>query len=335
MNFVYVIVSSHNDYYLEQLYVSMYSLKHHVPSARIRLITDKLTSSSFSGIRAKEAGLADEIIVADTDDRQSPAYRSRLLKTSVRNIIDGDYLFIDTDTVIVKPFGDELQNMTADISACDDTHSLFKNNPYRKMCIDDCRRIGCRIEAEEHYFNSGVIWVRDSDVARRFYEQWHKNWIDGAAKGVTMDQPAFAKTNCELGRPVAVLPDRYNCELKHGVRYLGEAFVIHYLCTNKTRSEQPFLLNEAAILEEIKRTGTIPAAITDIIGNPYKGISRTTLLLAGNDLMTANSKAFRSLCDIDYNSGCLFAVATVLLRWLRSLSKRTLRLRRLVNPDGR
>lgn len=43
----YVVVSSPNDIYLEQAYVSMFSLKHHMPDAYIVLLTDRLTSESL------------------------------------------------------------------------------------------------------------------------------------------------------------------------------------------------------------------------------------------------------------------------------------------------
>lgn len=38
-----------------------------------------------------------------------------------------------------------------------------------------------------------------------------------------MDQPAFAKTNYMLNHPVQTLDNVWNCELKHGVKYLKEA----------------------------------------------------------------------------------------------------------------
>ena len=51
---VYVLVSSNNDIYLEQAYVSMYSVKYYMPDAHITLLTDKLTEATFIGIRKKE-----------------------------------------------------------------------------------------------------------------------------------------------------------------------------------------------------------------------------------------------------------------------------------------
>ena len=82
---VYVLVSTCNDIYLEQAYVSMHSLRHYMPDAHIVLLTDQLTSETFVGHRKEEIRYVDELIVAELDKRLNAQMRSRQLKTSVRN----------------------------------------------------------------------------------------------------------------------------------------------------------------------------------------------------------------------------------------------------------
>ena len=283
---VYVLTSTNKDIYLEQAYTSMYSLKYYMPEAHIVLLTDKETEKTFTGLRKEEVKYADEIIAVDLDaEKYNGQKRSRILKTSVRKYIKGDFLFIDCDTIITRPL-DDIEKNDAEIAACWDTHSLFKDNPYRDMCIEHAKLLGWNVEQEEEYFNSGVIYVKDSPTTHQFYEQGNKNWFDGLTKGVTMDQPAFALTNSQMGHVVKTLPDIWNCELKHGIKYMKDAYIVHYLCTNasKEQDRQFFIMNEKSELLRIKETGEITQAIMETIKDPFYGIARLTHCFAGEDV---------------------------------------------------
>lgn len=283
---VYILVSSSQDIYLEQAYVSMYSLKHYMPEAHIVLLTDTATQSTFTGVREKELKFADDIIAVDLDaQKYNGQKRSRILKTSVRKYINGDFLFIDCDTIITKPL-DDIDNVDSDIAACWDTHSLFIDNPYRDMCTEHAKLLGWDVEKEKEYFNSGVIYVKDTPTTHEFYELWNKNWYEGVAKGVNMDQPAFALTNAQMGHIVKTLPDIWNCELKHGIKFLKDAYIVHYLVTNasKEQDKQFFIMNEKEELLKIKKTGEITKDIVETVKDPFYGIARLTHCFAGEDV---------------------------------------------------
>ena len=291
---VYVLVSSSQDIYLEQAYISMYSVKYYMPDAHIILLTDTQTKTTFTNVRKEETKYADEIISINIGEGYTPQQRSRILKTTVRKYIEGDFLFIDTDTIITKPLY-EIDFIDADIAACWDTHSSFIENPYRTRCIKHGKILKWPIEQEKVYFNSGVIYVRDSKLTHQFYELWNKNWLEGHKKNVNMDQPAFAKTNYMLGHPVKTLDDTWNCELKHGIRYLKEAKIVHYLCTNisKGNDKQVFILNENKTFLNIrKNNGKIPEQVIKTIKDPFEGIAPITHVFAGNDIYFLQSDLF-------------------------------------------
>lgn len=290
----YVLVSSPQDIYLEQAYISMYSAKYYMPDVHIVLLTDKQTEKTFTNVRKKETQYADEIISINIEGSYTAQQRSRILKTSARKYINGDFLFIDTDTIIVRPLY-EIDYIQADIAACWDTHAPFISNPYRTLCIKHGKILNWPIEKENTYFNSGVIYVKDNEQAHKFYELWNQNWLEGYKKNVNMDQPAFAKTNYMLGHPVKTLDDTWNCELKHGIRYLKEAKIVHYLCTNisKGNDKQVFLLNEKnTFLNIIRNNGEISQQIKKTIINPFEGIARVTHVFAGNDVFFLQSDLF-------------------------------------------
>lgn len=280
---VYTLVSTGEDIYLEQAYISMASVKHHMPNCKIVLIMDDLTKKSIIGVREKEVALADEVVVVPLDHSLSAKKRSRIIKTNFRNYVSGDLLFIDCDTIIVKSL-EGIDQCEADIAACWDTHAIFKNNPYRKMCLEHGRILNWPIQNEEEYFNSGVIYVKDNDVTRKFFQTWNDSYLEGYDLQVTMDQPSFAKTNYEMGHIVKTLPDTWNCEFKHGIKFLKDAKIVHYLCSNKKADSIPFKLHDLNLFTEIARTGIIPETVIAMFDDPFLGIPSPSLLLAGADL---------------------------------------------------
>lgn len=302
--FVYALVSSAADYYLEQAYVSMFSLKHHMPDAYIVLVTDEATSSSFEGIRHLELQYADEIITVGLDPSFSQRQRSRLIKTSIRKYVAGDFLYIDCDTIISRPF-QSLDSIQFDIAACVDSHCHdYHDNPYRWFGLADGHALDWPIDEELTYFNSGVLFVKDTPVSHEFYKRWQENLLEGFSKGVLMDQPSFAKTNYQMGHIVHVLDDIWNCELKHGVRYLKDAMIVHYLTTNTSPDcgSQVFRLNEHDIFDEIKRSGIIPSEIESLADDPFTGLSSLTHVFAGKDVYFFQTTSYRQIMSsgIDY-----------------------------------
>ena len=57
----YVLVSSNDDVYLEQAYISMMSLRHHMPDAVVELLIDKETEKSLTGRRVEIIKLANKV----------------------------------------------------------------------------------------------------------------------------------------------------------------------------------------------------------------------------------------------------------------------------------
>ena len=300
---LYVLISSDNDIYLEQAYISMFSVKYHMPNSHITLLTDKATESSFINNRRKEIVYADEIISIDLDTKKYNAQqKSRILKTSARQYLKGDFIFIDSDTIVVKPFPDT-HGFTSPIMACWDTHATFKENPYRDMCLKHGHLLQWPIDEEETYFNSGVIYVKEDTISYNFYKKWNENLLKGFEKGVFMDQPSFAKTNFEMGHVIERLDDLWNCELKHGVKYMKDSYIWHYLCTNKSKNhnKQLFILNENNVMIEVKKTAIITDNIKQVVIDPFSGLADVTHCFAGEDVYFFQTPLHKKLREL-YNT---------------------------------
>lgn len=283
---VYTLISGISDIYLEQAFVSMTSLRYHNKNAYIILVVDDCTENSFKIENRKQKSLlADEIVVVKTPDNLTNQQKSRYIKTSIRNFIEGDFLFIDTDTIILRSL-EPIDKVDVEIGACVDSHTCLARNPYRELIFDHVGKQGWTLDTGADYFNSGVIYVKDSSLTRKFYKKWHENWRHGIDLGVNMDQPSFARTNKEMGYPVRRISDEWNCEIVHGIRFLKDAFILHYLCTNTIyeNDETVFLLRSKSVLNDIKQTGLIPERVYQTFDDPFKGIPDLTFLLAGKEI---------------------------------------------------
>ncbi len=292
---LYVLVSSEKDIYLEQAYISMMSARHHMPDVNITLVIDQFTQYSLVGIRKKILDITTKLIVIDLPENLSGQKRSRILKTSVRNHVTGDFLFIDCDTIVLQPL-DFIDSLPYEIAACRDSHSSFDTNPYRNMIIGHCSKIGCNIVNEHTYFNSGVLLVKDTPLTHIFYTEWNRNWQKGMKEhGVLMDQPSFAKTNISLNHVVKELSDIWNCQIIHGVKYLRDAKILHYLCTSPTKKgdTQIFILRNKKLLEDIKNNMIIEKNISECFDDPFMGIPECVHVLAGKNIELCQSHTFK------------------------------------------
>ncbi len=227
---VYTLVSSEKDIYLEQLWVSIYSLRLYNSEAHVIVLVDDKTNETLTGYRAVIKELANEIIVVETPQSYTPKERSREIKTSIRKHVKGDFLFLDTDTVICDQL-DEIDNLIdMDIAIVSDFHVPFSAYPFKRYIVEIMREIfDTDVSEVKEYFNSGAMYVRDTERSHLFFDAWNKNWTHSAfKKGNSQDQPALMKTNYDFNSLIKELDGSYNCQIAASIKYLHEAKVIHF-----------------------------------------------------------------------------------------------------------
>lgn len=291
MKFIYVLTSSDSDYYLEQLAISIHSLRIYHPNAYIGVLVDKNTKRSLNGKRLNLLVQASEIIVVDTPTDFSQMQCSRFIKTSIRNLIDGDFLFIDTDTVICGNLL-ELENYPEHIYAVPDLHVRISRHTHSYAIAARANVVKWDISNDPFYFNSGIVYVKDNTRTREFYTIWNSLWQESTKLGCSSDQPAFCKANEICGSIITELPGIYNCQvIENGVKFLKEAKVIHYFASNmgKFKNSSPFKLKDNLLYESIKQTGEISPKISHIIANPKNAFADKIQLITECDVDFFNS----------------------------------------------
>ena len=292
---LYVLVSGPDDVYLEQAYVSAYSARKHNPDACIVLLTDSVTADGW--LKTHPMGpafsaLFTDTVVADLDASMPAMQRSRMLKTGMREYVQGDFLFIDADTVVARPL-DDIDAVPADLAAAPDLHCPFASHPHRQPTINMCGKLGYDPSHDEWYYNSGVLLVRDTPGNHAFFLRWQKNYLEGLKKGIRPDQPSLAKTNAD-GR-MTRLPDVWNCEVQNGVRYLREAYIVHYMVTNLAggKLDRLYLLNSREVLLRMREAGSLTEEIREVVEDPFKGYAPLTQVFAGEEVYFFRTRRYK------------------------------------------
>ena len=226
---VYTVISTENDYFLEELWVSVFSLRQFHPDDKVVVMTDAPTAARINE-RPQLKSLISEVLVIPMPEGYNNDCRAREIKTNIRNLIDGDFLFIDTDTVICKPL-DEVDNLSVkNLAMVPELHGPFKNHFCYEYTYKDVIRIfGTDCSDSKYWFNSGCMLVRDNELTRKFFADWKKNWTDSAfEKNENSDQRPLLKTDHDYGYIIECLPDVYDSQVAMSIQYFFEAKIVHF-----------------------------------------------------------------------------------------------------------
>lgn len=262
---VYVLTSAPEATYIEQALMSVYSARHYNPAATIVLVVDEKTDALLIGKRGEILNyISEKIVVPFEDETLTPMFRSRWIKTQVRQLIKGDFLFIDSDTIIQKSLAN-IDTFDCEVGAvleshlpvCEFCESLYeKAKEYNKI-------IGVDLDAEKLYFSSGVLFVRDTKKTHRLYELWHQYWQNGNGDGVKIDQPSLAKANREVGHIIKRIPDTYNCIMFTQPVFVREAHILHI-----SSYRNPSFLFADRVLNYVRENGLENEWLRKMILNP-------------------------------------------------------------------
>lgn len=260
---VYVLTCAPERHYIEQAHISIFSARYHNPDATIVLIVDRPTDSLFVGHRADVLQYVTEKLVVETPNEFNRMQSSRWLKTHVRNLIDGDFLFIDCDTIITQGLA-EIDTWNCQIGAVLSSHKLATEYPKddRIALLQLANQCGWNFEHVVKYFSSGVLYVKDTTMTRIFYQVWNANWRYSSVCGVHIDQVAMQHTIDEYPI-VEEIPPEWNCIMYTRPTFIKQAKIIHF-----TELNNPSFLFSNRVLTMIEKDGCSSFVRRSIL-NPY------------------------------------------------------------------
>ena len=300
----YVLVSNQNDIYLEQLYFSMYSLRMHNPHTEILIICDSATNESLVGNRKLLSEISDKIISVDVPLSYNNMQKSRFIKTSLRKHVQGDYVYIDNDTIITDELT-ALDRLEYPLMGVPDFHCDIESYPGKKDYQIFSSKVNLCFEKHKYCFNGGVMYVKDDPISYQLYELWNREWIANLDLGYSTDQQSLFAANEKCGFPIKVLDDIYNCQIMYnGLKYLYKAKIIHYFASSFEKSaslEQPYIFQNYKHLKYLKDNAEIDDECIDGLTFP-KGAFIDNVQIVTSFQSAYNNTPFYSLTRNFYYS---------------------------------
>jgi lipopolysaccharide biosynthesis glycosyltransferase len=323
MKYVYVLTSNDTDLFYEQFYLSVSSLRLHNPACEIVLLLDKKTKDGLTGRRSAYEKIISEIKVIHTPDELNQKEVSRWIKTSMRQFITGDFLYIDCDTIITNSldytFAEHIK-----IGAVPDCHVPFRKHHYYKIFRDENLKLGFNsIFQCDSYYNGGVIFCRDAPEVYTFFEKWHSLWKESRSRGNSQDMPSFNKSNYELHNTISEIGGEWNCQIgNNGLPFLYTSNIIHYFATSLVFITSPYTLASESVLYSIKKSGAISAEILEKLQNPKSAFEPYSRIVADKDVLKVfDSSIFIVLRRLEKKYKNLFKMLDSAVYYLLSFLK--------------
>ena len=227
---VYVLTCASEATYIEQALISIWSARYHNSDAHIVLLVDDKTNELLVGKRAEILTyISEQQVITFEDTNASMMYRSRWIKTQVRELVEGDLLFIDSDTIINHSLA-EVDNISHEVAAVPESNlpiSEFHPSLYLPM-FETAQKVGWNLAGEEYYYSSGVIYAKDTPQAHTLFKLWHQHWLSGLEQEVKIDQPSLAKANIECGHVINLINNCWNYIMFTYPRNAQKANILHF-----------------------------------------------------------------------------------------------------------
>ena len=269
---VYVVTFSERNTYLEQALLSVYSARLHNPTAEIYVVTDKESADSMTGKRAEIKKYLTDVLVFDTPDGFNAMKKSRYLKTNLRELIKGDFIYIDTDTVICQAL-DEVDEIKEDVSGVANRHLIYKvsemeetNSIFRKLDVE--------VKEDFVYINGGMLIAKDTPVAHKLFKAWYESWLFAGTKGMFMDQAALHRAEIISGYKIHEVSGIWNCQIEGCcLNYLHDAKILHFYAVGGSGKTASYILRKDSIYDKIKEEGYLPDDIKTLVSNPHQSFA--------------------------------------------------------------
>jgi hypothetical protein len=245
-----------SDAFCEMTYLTVSLCKRLYPNSRATVLTDErtATNSPFDFDTLQIEPIPGEFT--------SNVERSRYLKTTMRQLVEGDFVFLDSDALPLKPF-DEITTHGAPFAAALDRNRESPDPVSPQWIVPFYDELSWYYPLD-HYYNSGVMFMADSLAMREFSENWHNNWrLLLTHYGVYQDQPSLNHTLQEFDIDAYELPLTCNAMVDASPYFSRGAKIVHYFLRGKDRQPDPISLL-AHLIRHIRETDEIDWAAVEM-----------------------------------------------------------------------
>lgn len=235
---VFAIISQGNCIYTAMTRIAVASLRARNPSLHLVVACDHQTDIAIRRTGNPLIGEVDEWVVAYTPPGNA-GFRNRFIKTSLRSLIEGPFLFLDSDIFVCGDLSG-IFTLNADIAGARNRSSVKFNEQVAVQDFTMLVAMGWKLGTEV-YVNAGVLYYNDTPGAYRFADEWHRRWMQSFARFEDhRDQPAMHFALHETQPRLAVLPDRFNAQFKFTPGVASGAAIWHYYASLNKPPHTPF-----------------------------------------------------------------------------------------------
>jgi len=302
---VYILVSSPQDYFLEQTILSAYSVKKYNSDANIVVLADQDTAKTLVGNRSRINEYVTELKVVEVPTTYNMMQRSRFLKTSIPKYVDGDFIYMDSDTVVAGSLEDAYKGVQH-LGLIRDENLDEYGDFVKKWIRGNCIKLGWQDLSQEKGYNGGVLVVKRNAESEKFFDRWHKNWLECCSKGYDRDQLALTKSNIECSYIIQEIDGKYNCQITkfESEPFKADARIIHYydmgICYH--------VYNDIKLWNKFKRDETIPQEFVDAVNNPQDVFAHRYIKAYNNDISFLHSDWHRVYSESMILQKCLLKI---------------------------
>lgn len=328
MTYVYVLVSRKGcDLYYEQCLMSAASFRFYMPSAAVVLLTDNKTLDGRGRLRE----IVTSVVEVPFDDDTPSVDRSRLIKTSIPDYIDDDFLYIDCDTVICAPL-DGVEAGDYDTAGVLDGHCMLDEHIHARMFLERDKKLGfAGTQAAGCNVNGGVIFARKGEASRELFAQWNRLWKYSAyEKGDKHDQSALNEAIRITGMHTAHLSGEWNCQPSHGgLAYLAQAKIIHYYSSEGAGKHYiPYYkIGDSTLLRRVGEADCVGQEVEEMLRNARFAFNAVHLVSDRRILSVMQSPLLFTLADIKAHSPRLFNAMEWAAGAMRKVGKKVMGIR--------
>lgn len=320
---VYALIASEKDLFLEECWVSLYSLRCYHSDANVTLLVDEATKIYVEQF-ADFCRMITEIKVVPMPKQYTAKQKSRELKTNTRIYVDGPMLFLDNDTVICKHL-DEIDSLSCDMAAVPETHLPLADMPFSPL---EAVKSVFDIDASDSkfYFNSGVIYAADNERTHSFFKKWNENWkFSCFEKGNSQDEPSFLMANREFGNIIEELPGIYNAQVQMSLKYFADAAIVHWWHMNFIENQDYSPYFSQSIYKTIKRERRISEETDWLIRNCKQSFVSPSMPVGIDQmyfLFSSAGKIFNKIYKEGGIASALMLKAAIILEKIHKISNR-------------
>jgi lipopolysaccharide biosynthesis glycosyltransferase len=220
---------------------------------------------------------------------------SRYIKTSLRQTVEGDFLFIDSDTIVTDSLA-EADSLTGNVMMVLDYHVSLQQRYNAKSVRRRLKATDVDWNIAMPYYNSGIMYVKDCEESRRLFEVWHEKWKNNVEiAGIHFDQIPLAYANEVTSHLITELDGVWNCQImNNGLPFLNRAKIIHYFMSFASiRAAKPYRFHDKQLLLDIRKEGDIPAHIADMIDRAKEMFLIPNQIAAGSETALLNNSLYK------------------------------------------